>query len=188
MLSTPYIGGRALQIPPAALTDVVNPANQKPFAKIFMAQEEHMRAAINAADAAKAGWAATPPKERERLLRSAADELLAATQEIVDLLIDEAGSTVGKAHMEVAITADDLRSIAGEARRIHGDVISSNVPGLLSMVFRRPLGVVAGIAPFNFPVILSLKKVAFALAAGNTFVLKPSEGSFPHRIETRRSV
>jgi acyl-CoA reductase-like NAD-dependent aldehyde dehydrogenase len=175
MLSTPYIGGRALQIPPTDLTDVVNPANQKPFAKIFMAQEEHMRAAIDAADAAKAGWAATPPKERERLLRSAADELLAATQEIVDLLIDEAGSTVGKAHMEVAITADDLRSIAGEARRIHGDVISSNVPGLLSMVFRRPLGVVAGIAPFNFPVILSLKKVAFALAAGNTFVLKPSE-------------
>ena len=82
---------------------------------------------------------------------------------------------MGKAHMEVAITADDLRSIAGEARRIHGDVISSNVPGLLSMVFRRPLGVVAGIAPFNFPVILSLKKAAFALAAGNTFVLKPSE-------------
>ena len=67
----------------------------------------------------------------------------------MDLLIDEAGSTVGKAHMEVAITADDLRSIAGEARRIHGDVISSNVPGLLSMVFRRPLGVVAGIAPFS---------------------------------------
>ena len=71
MLSTPYIGGRALQIPPTDLTDVVNPANQKPFAKIFMAQEEHMRAAIDAADAAKAGWAATPPKERERLLRSA---------------------------------------------------------------------------------------------------------------------
>ena len=52
MLSTPYIGGRALQIPPTDLTDVVNPANQKPFAKIFMAQEEHMRAAIDAADAA----------------------------------------------------------------------------------------------------------------------------------------
>jgi vanillin dehydrogenase len=175
MLSTPYIDGKALEIPPGLLTDVVNPANQRPFAKIFMAQEEHMRAAINAADAARAGWAATPPAERERLLRRAADELVAATAEIVDLLIDEGGSTVGKAHMEVAITADDLRSIAGEARRIHGDVIPSNVPGLISMVFRRPLGVVAGIAPFNFPVILSLKKIAFALAAGNTFVLKPSE-------------
>jgi acyl-CoA reductase-like NAD-dependent aldehyde dehydrogenase len=175
MLSTPYIGGKALEIPLTALTDVVNPANQKPFAKIFMAQEEHMRAAINAADGAKMSWAATSPSERERLLRRAADELVAATQEIVDLLIDEAGSTVGKAHMEVLITADDLRSIAGEARRIHGDVIPSNIPGLISMVFRRPLGVVAGIAPFNFPVILSLKKAAFALAAGNTFVLKPSE-------------
>lgn len=175
MSCTPYIGGKSLEIPLASLTDVINPANQKPFAKIFMAQEEHMRAAIAAADAAKAGWAATSPSERERLLRRAADELVAATQEIVDLLIDEAGSTIGKAHMEVAITSDDLRSIAGEARRIHGDVIPSNVPGLISLVFRRPLGVVAGISPFNFPVILSLKKVAFALAAGNTFVLKPSE-------------
>lgn len=175
MSCTPYIGGKSLEIPLASLTDVINPANQKPFAKIFMAQEEHMRAAIAAADAAKAGWVATSPSERERLLRRAADELVAATQEIVDLLIDEAGSTIGKAHMEVAITSDDLRSIAGEARRIHGDVIPSNVPGLISLVFRRPLGVVAGISPFNFPVILSLKKVAFALAAGNTFVLKPSE-------------
>jgi acyl-CoA reductase-like NAD-dependent aldehyde dehydrogenase len=90
------------------------------FAKIFMAQEEHMRTAINAADAARAGWAVTPPAERERLLRRAADELVAVTAEIADLLVDEAGSTVGKAHMEIAITADDLRSIAGEARRILG--------------------------------------------------------------------
>ena len=175
MLSTPYVGGKALEIPPTALTDVINPANQKAFAKVFMAQEEHIRAAIGAADAAKDAWAATPPTERERLLRRAADELVGATQEIVDLLIDEAGSTVGKAQLEVAISSDDLRSIAGEARRVRGDVIPSNVPGLISLVFRRPLGVVAGIAPFNFPVILSLKKIAFALAAGNTFVLKPSE-------------
>lgn len=175
MLSTPYIGGKSLEIPLAALTDVINPANQKAFAKVFMAEEEHMRAAINAADAAKDAWAATPPTERERLLRRAADELVAATPEIVELLINEAGSTIGKAHMEVAIASDDLRSIAGEARRIHGDVIPSNIPGLISMVFRRPLGVIAGITPFNFPVILSLKKIAFALAAGNTFVLKPSE-------------
>ncbi len=175
MLSTPYVGGKALEISPMALTDVINPANQKAFAKVFMAREEHMRAAINAADAVKNTWAATPPTERERLLRRAADELVSATQEIVDLLIDEAGSTVGKAQLEVAISSDDLRSIAGEARRVRGDVIPSNVPGLISMVFRRPLGVVAGIAPFNFPVILSLKKIAFALAAGNTFVLKPSE-------------
>jgi vanillin dehydrogenase len=68
-----------------------------------------------------------------------------------------------------------LRSIAGEARRVQGDVFPSDVSGLLSLAIRRPLGVVAGISPFNFPVVLALKKVAFALATGNTFVLKPSE-------------
>lgn len=175
MFSTPYIAGKAIDVPPSALTDVVNPANQKPFARIFMAQEQHMRAAIDAADAAKEVWSKTPPAERERILFRAADELEKATPELVELLIAEAGSTFGKAHFEVPFAANMVRSIAGEARRIHGDVMASDVPGLMSMAIRRPLGVVAGISPFNFPVVLSLKKVAFGLAAGNTFVLKPSE-------------
>jgi acyl-CoA reductase-like NAD-dependent aldehyde dehydrogenase len=175
MSSTPYIAGKSIEIPPSLLSDVINPANQKPFAKIFMAEEEHMRAAVDAADAAKASWAASPPAQREAILHRAADELLKATPELVDLLIDEGGSTFGKAHFEVPFAANMVRSIAGEARRIHGDVMASDVPGLISIAIRRPLGVVAGISPFNFPIVLSLKKVAFALAAGNTFVLKPSE-------------
>ena len=175
MFSTPYIAGKAIDVPPSAFTDVVNPANQMPIARIFMAEEQHMLAAIDAADAAKEAWSKTPPGERERILFRAADELEKATQELVELLIDEAGSTFGKAHFEVPFAANMVRSIAGEARRIHGDVMTSDVPGLMSIAIRRPLGVVAGISPFNFPVVLSLKKVAFALAAGNTFVLKPSE-------------
>jgi acyl-CoA reductase-like NAD-dependent aldehyde dehydrogenase len=175
MFSTPYISGKTLDIPASALTDVINPANQRPFAKIFMAQAEHMRAAIDAAHAAKAAWGATLASERERILMRAADELEAARSEMADLLIDEAGSTFGKAQFEIGFAANLVRSIAGEARRIHGDVFPSDVPGLISMAIRRPLGVVAGISPFNFPVVLSLKKVAFALACGNTFVLKPSE-------------
>lgn len=175
MYSTPFIGGKPLDIPPSALIDVINPANQKPFAKIFMAQEEHMRAAIDAAEKAKATWAATVPAARERILFQAADELEKATPELVELLISEGGSTFGKAHFEVPFAANMVRSIAGEARRVQGHVFPSDVPGLLSMAIRRPLGVVAGISPFNFPVVLSLKKVAFAMAAGNTIVLKPSE-------------
>jgi vanillin dehydrogenase len=175
MLSTPYIAGKAIDVPPSALTDVFNPANQRPFARVFMAQEQHMRAAIDAADAAKASWAATSPAERERILHRAADGLESAKQGIVDLLIEEGGATFGKAMFEVPFAANLVHSIAGEARRVQGDVFSSDSPGLFSMAVRRPLGVVAGISPFNFPVILSLKKVAFALAAGNTFVLKPSE-------------
>ena len=69
--------------------DVVNPANQKPFARIFMAQEQHVRAVINAADAAKEAWRKTPPAERERILFRAADELERAIPELVELLIDE---------------------------------------------------------------------------------------------------
>ena len=175
MFCTPYISGKTLDIPASLLTDVVNPANQRPFAKVFMAQEQHMRAAIDAAHSAKGAWADTLAAERERLLMRAADELEAARGEMVDLLIDEAGSTFGKAQFEVSFAGNLVRSIAGEARRIHGDVFPSDVPGLISMAIRRPLGVVAGISPFNFPVVLSLKKVAFALACGNTFILKPSE-------------
>jgi aldehyde dehydrogenase (NAD+) len=175
MFSTPYIGGKTIEVPPSALSDVVNPANQRPFARIFMARAEHMRAAIDAADAAKKSWGATVPAQREGILMRAADELEKASEEMIELLIDEAGSTFGKAHFEIPFAANLVRSIAGEARRIHGDVFPSDVPGLISMAIRRPLGVVAGISPFNFPVVLSLKKVAFALACGNTFVLKPSE-------------
>jgi len=175
MLSTPYIDGKAIEVSPSAMSDVLNPANQKPFARIFMGQEQHMRAAIDAAHAAKAGWGNSPAALREKILHRAADELEAATDEIVDLLIGEGGSTFGKAHFEVPFAANMLRSIAGEARRVQGDVFPSDVSGLLSLAIRRPLGVVAGISPFNFPVVLALKKVAFALATGNTFVLKPSE-------------
>src|SRR5258708_37060164 len=175
MFSTPYIAGKTIDVPPSALSDVVNPANQRPFARIFMAKAEHMRAAIDAADAARASWAAALPAERERILHRAADELEKATPELVELLIDEAGSTFGKAHFEVSFAANMLRSIAGEARRIHGDVMASDVPGLISLAIRRPLGVVAGISPVNFPIVLSLKKAAFALAAGNTFVVQASE-------------
>ncbi|MGB7750659.1 MAG: aldehyde dehydrogenase family protein [Candidatus Acidiferrales bacterium] len=175
MLSTPYIDGKAVEVSPSAMSDVFNPADQKPFARIFMGQEQHMRAAIDAAYAARTTWSNSPAALREKILHRAADELEAATSEIVDLLIGEGGSTFGKAHFEIPFAANMLRSIAGEARRVQGDVFPSDVSGLLSLAIRRPLGVVAGISPFNFPVVLALKKVAFALATGNTFVLKPSE-------------
>ena len=175
MLSTPYIDGKSIEVSSSAMADVLNPADQKPFAKIFMGQEQHMHAAIDAAHAAKSAWGNSPAALREKILHRAADELEAATNEIVDLLIGEGGSTFGKAHFEIPFAANMLRSIAGEARRVQGDVFPSDVSGLLSLALRRPLGVVAGISPFNFPVVLALKKVAFALATGNTFVLKPSE-------------
>jgi aldehyde dehydrogenase (NAD+) len=175
MYTTPYINGAAIEGPPAAFSDVINPANRKPFAKVLMAKPDHMRKAIDAAYAAKDTWGRTLAAERELVLQRAADVLENSRQEVVDLLIDEAGSTFGKAQFEVSFTVNMLRAVSGEARRIQGSVMPADVPGMMSIAIRRPLGVVAGIAPFNFPLILATKKVCLALAAGNTFILKPSE-------------
>ncbi len=175
MYRTPYIDGAPIEASSAGLTDVVDPATQRPFAKVFMARPEHMRRAIDAASAAKDAWGHTLAAERELILQRAAEVIEKERAAVVDLLIEEAGSTFGKAQFEASFTVNMLRAVSGEARRIHGDVIPADIPGMMSFAIRRPLGVVAGIAPFNFPLLLATKKVCLALAAGNTFILKPSE-------------
>src|ERR1700691_1085502 len=174
-MTAPYINGQTIEAEPGAMVPVTNPANGKAFSKVFMARPEHVTRAIDAAYAVKDVWGNTLPSERELILIRAADVLESMRDEVVDLLIEEAGSTFGKAHLEVSVVTGTLRSAAGECRRIMGQTIPCDVPGRISMVIRRPLGVVAGIAPFNFPLILATKKVCLALAAGNTFVLKPAE-------------
>ncbi len=175
MYTTPYINGTPIEEPPSYFSDVINPATLRPFAKVLMARPDHMRKAIDAAYAAKDSWGHTLAAERELILQRAANALESSRQEVVDLLIDEAGSTFGKAQFEVSFTVNMLRAVSGEARRIQGSVMPADVPGMISIALRRPLGVVAGIAPFNFPLVLGTKKVCLALAAGNTFILKPSE-------------
>ncbi len=177
MFTASYIDGSPVSVPSESATQVINPATQQPFASVFLADAALMRRAIDAADKAKAAWGKSLAAERELILQRAADVLEGMRQEVVDILIGEAGSTFGKSQFEVSFTVNMLRAVAGEARRINGDVIPSDVPGLMSFTIRQPLGVVAGIAPFNFPLILATKKVCLALAAGNTFVLKPSEES-----------
>ena len=175
MMTAPYINGHAIDVEAASMTPVINPASGKTFSTVFMARPEHVTRAIDAAYAVKDVWGNTLPSERELILIRAADVLESMRAEVVDLLIDEGGATFGKSQFEVSYVVGVLRSAAGECRRIMGQTIPSDVPGRFSMAIRRPLGVVGGIAPFNFPLILATKKVAFALAAGNTFVLKPSE-------------
>lgn len=174
-MTAPYINGQTIATEQETLTPVINPANGKTVAKVFMARPEHMTRAIDAAYAVKDLWGNTLPSERELILIRAADVLEGMRAEVVELLIDEGGATFGKSQFEVSYVVGVLRSAAGECRRIMGNTIPCDTPGRMSIAIRRPLGVVGGIAPFNFPLILAVKKVAFALAAGNTFVLKPSE-------------
>jgi vanillin dehydrogenase len=171
----PYINGRQVALEEKHAVTAINPANGTPVAKFFMSTPKAMTDAIDAAEAAKESWGATSAAEREIVLIRAADILEARRAEVGDILIDEAGSTFGKSQFEVSFTINMLRAAAGEARRLFGHVIPSDIPGLMSIAIRRPLGVIGGISPFNFPLILSTKKICLAIAAGNTFVLKPSE-------------
>jgi aldehyde dehydrogenase (NAD+) len=132
--------------------------------------------AVEGAGRAWPRWWALAPGERERPLLAAADALAQTGESrLLELLIDESGSTITKARSELAYTIELLRAAAGEARRLFGETLPHDRPGRLSMVFREPLGVVAAISPFNAPLALFAKMIAFPLAAGNAVVAKPSE-------------
>src|SRR5262245_58422842 len=112
----PYINGRSVALDDENAVTAINPATGQPVAKFFMSTPLSMTQAIDAADAAKGSWGNTSPAEREIVLIRAAEVLEASRGEIVDVLIDEAGSTFGKAQFELSFTINMLRASAGEAR------------------------------------------------------------------------
>ncbi len=169
-----FINGEWVPSSDGTLADDINPATGAVYAKVHQASKRDIDAAIAAADGAKVTWGKTVPSEREAILIKAACILDERIAEFADVLIDEGGATIGKAMFEASFVANLLRSAAGECRRIFGETMPSDSPGVFSMTVRRPLGVIAGISPFNFPFLLAMKKVCLALAAGNTFVLKPA--------------
>ncbi|HSA91636.1 MAG TPA: aldehyde dehydrogenase family protein [Terriglobales bacterium] len=170
-----YIGGAWVESAGGVLFGDLNPATGELIGNIHQATGEDVERAIAAAYGARTSWANTPAAQRERILLKAADIAESQTAALVDLLITETGAAVGFAHFQVHLVTDFLRAMAGECRRITGETMPMLQPGQFSFSVRRPLGVVAGIGPFNAAMFLPLKKVAMALAAGNTFVLKPSE-------------
>lgn len=172
-----FINGTWVPSSTGMVIDDINPATGEIFAKVHQASTEDIEAAIAAAYASKESWGNTTPGYRENILLNAAAKLEERIPEYADILIDEGGSTFGKAMFEVAVVVSTLRSAAGECRRIFGETMPSDSPGVFSMTVRRPLGVIAGIAPFNFPFVLAMNKVCLALAAGNTFVLKPASST-----------
>jgi aldehyde dehydrogenase (NAD+) len=170
-----FINGQWLLSSSGAVVEDVNPATGQSFAKVAQASSVDVEAAISAAEAAKTAWGAMLAGEREAILLRAADVFAAHREELRDLIIRENGSVWIKAPWEVDYAVDCLRSAASFVRQPSGETFPTSTPGVVSMTIRQPLGVIGGISPFNSPLLLSMKKIAFALAAGNTFVLKPSE-------------
>jgi aminobutyraldehyde dehydrogenase len=155
---------------------VLNPATGKVIAQVNEASEEQITAAVVAASKAFAGWAATVPKDRATLLLKLADRIEAEGQEFAALESQNTGKPLAAAlNDEIPAIADVFRFFAGACRVMHGSVAGEYLPGFTSMIRRDPIGVVASIAPWNYPLMMAAWKLGPALAAGNTAVLKPSE-------------
>ena len=153
--------------------DDLNPFTGEVYATVPKADEKDADAAMAAAFAARKPWAATPPLERAKILFKAAGLLEANLQEYAEVLIAEGGGTFGKAMFEIFQTIDLLQTAAGDCKAILGQTFQTD-PGKISMTVLSPRGTVVAISPWNFPLILSMYKVAYALATGNTVVFKPA--------------
>lgn len=170
----PYINGRAWESEGQPEQEVVNPFNGEVIAKARLATADDIQAALASAHEAQKAWGKTLASEREAVLLKAADIIERRRMEIAKVLIDEGGNVFGKAMFECDYMISTFRIAAGQARDVRGETMPADAPNRISMTIRQPLGVVVGIGPFNAPLLLNGKKLAPALAAGNSFILKPS--------------
>jgi acyl-CoA reductase-like NAD-dependent aldehyde dehydrogenase len=152
---------------------VLEPATEAVLAEIPRAGVEEADAAVARAKAAYPAWRAVAPPDRAKLLHGLADALAAAQEQLAVLEARNAGKPIGDARGEMGMVVDTFRFYAGAVERTLGDTIP--VAGGVAMTFREPLGVVALITPWNFPLTIASWKLAPCLAAGNTVVLKPAE-------------
>ena len=175
MQSKLLINGRLVAGEGASLA-VLNPALGAPLLHINEASAEQVDAAVRAADAAFDGWSQTAPKDRALLLLRLADRIEANAEELAKLESDNCGKPYAAAlNDEIPAIADVFRFFAGASRCLSGSAAGEYLAGHTSMIRRDPIGVVASIAPWNYPLMMAAWKLAPALAAGNTVVLKPSE-------------
>jgi betaine-aldehyde dehydrogenase len=152
---------------------VLEPATEAVLAQVARADAGDVDRAVAAARAALPAWRALPPAERARLLHALADTLAGHLEELAVLEARNAGKAIGDARGEMGMVVDTFRYYAGAPERLLGDTIP--VAGGQAFTVREPLGVVGLITPWNFPLTIAAWKLAPALAAGNTVVLKPAE-------------
>jgi acyl-CoA reductase-like NAD-dependent aldehyde dehydrogenase len=169
-----YINGQWVAAKDKSTFQVYNPSTGEVWANVADAARGDAAAAVAAAAAAQPAWAELPHSERARLLSKVAAVLSARAKEFQETLVDEGGSWIGKTMFETGYSVGVYRAAAAAAYQVTGEILPSD-HGKLSLVVREPLGVVSVISPWNFPLILSSRGFATALAVGNTIVLKPSE-------------
>jgi lactaldehyde dehydrogenase / glycolaldehyde dehydrogenase len=171
-----YINGDFVRaLPSEERIAVLNPATGETLGTVPESRPEEVDAALAAAEAAQEAWAARPSTERAKVLHAIANRIREHKDDLARTITEEQGKPLGLAQVEASFTADYFDYMAEWARRLEGEILESDRPGETILLFRHPVGVVAGILPWNFPFFLIARKAAPALITGNTIVIKPSE-------------
>ncbi len=170
-----FVGGQEVQGKSGRTAEVFNPATGEVQAKVPLASKAELDAAVKVAAAAFPGWANTPPLTRARIMfkfKQLADE---RADEIAAAITAEHGKVLSDAKGELIRGLEVVEFAAGAPQLLKGEFSENVGTNVDSWAIRQPLGVVAGITPFNFPAMVPMWMFPIALVAGNTFILKPSE-------------
>jgi succinate-semialdehyde dehydrogenase/glutarate-semialdehyde dehydrogenase len=169
-----HIGGRWVEATGSTYT-IANPATGQPLAELSRCGSSETRAAVDAAAAAFESWRATTAKQRSEVLRRWYELIMSNRDDLAIILTSEEGKPVAEARGEIDYAASFVQWFGEEAKRVYGDVIPAPRERTRILVLKEPVGVCAAITPWNFPAAMITRKVAPALAAGCTVVLKPAE-------------
>ncbi|MEZ5992793.1 MAG: aldehyde dehydrogenase family protein [Planctomycetota bacterium] len=169
-----FINGEFKDAADGRTFDNINPANEDVIAKIAMAGKADLEAAIEAAKQAQPAWGAAPPAKRASAIWKIGDEIMKRRHEFAALEAMDSGKPYRECYsIDVPMTADHFKYYAGVLRSLQGETIPVN-DNLFVYTLREPLGIVAGITPWNFPMMMAARKIAPAIAAGNAIILKPA--------------
>lgn len=173
-LNQQFINGQWQQGTSSRLTDNINPYTQTVLHQFQCASQQDVDAAYQAAKAAQKAWENTSPAEKMGLIQKLANVVATRGEEIIDWIIQESGSTRLKASIELGAAQGIIREAETFPLRVNGEILPTSVPDQQSRIYRKALGVIGVISPWNFPFHLSMRSVITALALGNTVVLKPA--------------
>ena len=169
-----FINGKFIPNGSRKMIQVLNPATEEVISEVPQATEEDVQAAVDAAYEAQKSWAKIPAIQRAGYLRELAQLVSENLELFAQTTAEENGKLIGQARDEAGWLPEYINYYAGMARHIKGEIITSDRPNENIFLYKRPIGVVAGIMPWNFPLFLIGRKMAPALIAGDTVVLKPS--------------
>ncbi len=170
-----FVGGEWVDAASGETMEVINPATGETIAEVPSCSAEDVDRAVAAANKALPDWLDSTPKERSELLHKLADVMDEHAEELAQLESLNVGKPLMASRDEMPFSSDNLRFFGGAARHLEGQSAGEYIKGYTSIIRREPLGIVGGICPWNYPLMMAVWKMGPALAAGNVQILKPSE-------------